>query len=211
MGIPITGYVAAGTFLIPAAVGLARYTNLDKAMRLFAVFSLVACINVALEYVLASLKIRNYILADIYYLVEIAFVAIIYHLSVAGKATRTLLNTCLGLYSLLWLVDELFLVSPDRLNNVLSTVSKIVLVVMSIVTLNTYLRSASSRLTREPIFWILAGMILYSSGSFVVFGLSNELLRLGRTYFDIGWHINWILLIVANLLYTKGLLCKPST
>jgi hypothetical protein len=89
-------------------------------------------------------------------------------------------------------------------------ISRIFLVVMCVITLIGVPRSRGGRLTSQPVFWVLTGTVLYSSGSFVVFGLSNVLLREGLAYFHIAWHINWLLLIAANLLYTKGLLCKSQ-
>jgi len=81
---------------------------------------------------------------------------------------------------------------------------------MSIVTLNALLKTAARKLTHEPVFWVLTGTLLYFSGTFAVMGLSNELMKLGRWYFDFAWHINWGLTIIANMLYAKGVLCKAQ-
>jgi hypothetical protein len=208
MPIPIMGYVAAGSTFLPVAVGCARYRKLERVMRVFTAFSVITCVNVALEFGLGIFKIKNYLLSDIYYLVEVPLMAFIYHLSIAGKVSRRVLKACAVVFVLTWLVDELYFADPNQLNNALAMITSIILLVMSLVTLTGVLKTAMTRLTKEPVFWVLTGTIFYSAGTFVVLGLSNELLKLGMTYFDVAWHINWILYSASMVMFTKGLLCK---
>jgi hypothetical protein len=78
------------------------------------------------------------------------------------------------------------------------------------VTLHAAVKDEKSHLLERPVFWVAMGVLLYASGTLLVLGLSNHLLQLGKPYFDVAWHINWSLLIIANLLYTKGMLCKSQ-
>jgi hypothetical protein len=52
-------------------------------------------------------------------------------------------------------------------------------------------------------------VLLYSSGTLLLLGWSNQLAKSGMDTFITAWQINWVLLIMANLFYMKGLLCKP--
>jgi hypothetical protein len=106
---------------------------------------------------------------------------------------------------MIWFYD------PDHIDSAMAIVSRILLIVMSLVTLQAAMRDEQSHLTARPIFWVVIGVILYSSGTMLVFGLSNQLLKLGETYFIVAWHVNWSLLIIANLAYTRGMLCKSQT
>jgi hypothetical protein len=60
------------------------------------------------------------------------------------------------------------------------------------------------------LFWVAMAVALYSAGTLILLGLSNDLLKLGVPYFKAGWVFNWSLLIIANLFYAKAMLCKQQ-
>jgi len=203
-------YVAGGMSFLPAVMGLMRYRKLNRAMRLFTAFTLVGSLSVTVEFGLGMFKITNYFLADIYYLASVLLLALVYGWSVRPEAAQKVLKGCAVVYCFIWVIDEICFPDLDQVNSTLAMISSIFLVMMSMVALQALLKSARTSLTGEPVFWILTGTILYSTGSFLVFGLSNDLLKLGLAYFDIAWHINWILYIASMLMFTKGLLCKSQ-
>lgn len=210
MPVPIMAHVAAGSSLLPAVVGIMRYKELDRAMKLFTVFCALGVLNLALELVLALLGIRNYFLSDLYLLVEVPFIALIYHRSIGKSSTTRICQVLTLVFILSWMIEKTFFADPQQMNSALAMITAIFLVAMSVVTLNAHARSTSSKLSEAPIFWVLTGTILYYSGSFAVMGLGNELLKADLTYFIIAWHVNWILFIVSMLLYGRGLLCKSQ-
>ena len=100
--------------------------------------------------------------------------------------------------------------NPNHIDSGMAMISRTFVIAVSLITLQATLKDERSRLVERPVFWVAMGAILYSSGTLLVVGLSNQLLQLGKTYFDVAWHINWTLLIIANLFYTKGILCKSQ-
>jgi len=210
MKLPIMGHIAVWSTVIPAVVGVWRFGRLDKAMKYFAAFCVVSVVNVFLEVLLGRLGIRNYFVSDLYFLVAVPFFGIVYHFSIKARVARNVLKLCTALFVLVWLIQKAAFWDPNQLSSTLAMVTALFLVIMSIVTLNTFLKSSSSRLTGEPIFWVLTGTIVYYSGTFVVMGLGNELLKISLSMFETGWYINWILIVVSMLMYTKGFLCKSQ-
>lgn len=203
-------HIAAASSFVPSIVGLMRYNRLNSAMRLFTVFSVIGVVHIIIEFILGRLEIRNYFLLDIYHIVEVLFMTMIYHVSIPSPSVRKVLKIGAALFITIWFVDKLVFTKPDELNNTLAMITAVFLVVMSIIVLNVYLKTVANKLTEEPLFWILTGTIIYSAGSFAVMGLSNELLKLGVSYFVVGWHINWILFLVSMLMFAKGLLCNSQ-
>ncbi len=195
---------------MPLIVGLVRYRNLDRAMKLFTVFCALGVLNILLEFLLSLLSIRNYFLSDVYFLIEVPFIALIYRGFITRPSTRRILTAFTVLFILIWLIEKTFFAEPQKMSSNLAMVTAIFLVAMSVVTLTAYVKSSTSRLSGQPIFWVLTGTILYYSGSFAVMGLSNELLRAGLEYFVIAWHVNWILFIISMFLYVRGLLCRSQ-
>lgn len=203
-------HVAGGSSLLPAIVGMIRYRKIDKAMKLFAVFSVVGVLNLGLELILGMFKIRNYFLSDLYFLIEVPFIAAIYYMSIAAPFARRILRISSLLFIIVWVVQKCFFANPQQLSSDLAMITAIFLIAMSILTLNAYSKAATSRLMDGSVFWVLTGTIVYYAGSFAVMGLSNELLKMGLEYFEIAWYINWILFITSMLLYSKGLMCRSQ-
>jgi len=208
MQLPVMGYIASFSTFVPAITGIVRYKGMDKSMKLFTTFAVFGVVSISLEYLLALTGSINYVLSDIYFLVQVPLFGLIYYSSIPAKAVRSILTAGAFLFVVVWLIIEVFFRSPDRLSSVLAMIAAIFLVVMSSLTLHAVIKSSTTRLSEIPMFWILTGTILYSAGSFAVMGLSNELLSAGLVYFIIGWHINWALYTVSMLMYAKGLLCK---
>jgi hypothetical protein len=98
----------------------------------------------------------------------------------------------------------------QHMNSVMAMMARSFLIVMSAVTLWSLIRDEHSVLLEQPVFWVVAGVTVYATGTIVVLGLSNYLLELGLPYFAAAWYLNWCLLIAANIFYTKGLLCRVT-
>ncbi|MCX6134399.1 MAG: hypothetical protein NTU47_11355 [Ignavibacteriales bacterium] len=211
MNLPIMAQVAVWSIFVPALLGLWRYRRLDRPMRLFAAFSMVGVINVVLEFVLGRLGVNNYFLSDLYFLLTVLFLGFFYHISISAPRARRFLAVSSGLYLALWILHKLFFADPNKMSSELAMITAIFLVAMSIVTFSAFLKTSTSTLPQRPLFWVLGGTIVYYSGSFAVMGLSNELLKLGISYFETAWHINWILIVVSMLMYAKGFLCKAQS
>jgi len=208
MKIPIMGLIAAWSTVVPAILGAWRYKQLDKPMKQFAVFSIIGVINVGSEFLLSRLGINNYFLSDLYFLLTVPFLGFLYYQSVFAPVSRRILKVSSVLFVLIWVGQKLFFADPTRISSDLAMITALFVVVMSIVTFNAFVKMTTSPLTQLPLFWVLTGTIVYYAGSFAVIGLSNQLLHLGMTYFEIAWHVNWILIVVSMLMYSKGFLCK---
>jgi hypothetical protein len=188
-----------------------RFRFLDKSMKAFAIFSIVGVVNVGLEYFLSRAHIRNYWLIDLYFLITVPSIALVYYLSVSSPAVRNLLKVSSIVFVLVWVIQKSFFSDPTQLNSALAMITAIFLILISIVTFNVILKTTSLPLSSEPLFWVLTGTLIYYSGSFAVMGLGNELLKLGMEYFEFGWHVNWILVTCSMILYSIGFLCKSRT
>jgi hypothetical protein len=204
------GLIAAWSTVVPAVLGVWRYKRLGRPMKLFAAFSIIGVINVGSEFVLARLGINNYFLIDLYSLLAVPVLGSIYYVSIATWGARWILMLSSILFVSVWIVQRLFFSDPNTMSSNLAMITALFLVAMSIVTFSAFLKTSTSALSNQPLFWILTGTIVYYSGSFAVMGLSNQLLKLGLVYFEIAWHINWILIVVSMLMYARGFLCKSQ-
>ncbi len=210
MKLPLIGHIAVWITLLPAFVGVWQYRSLDRPMKLFVIFCVLGAINVVSEVVLSRMNVTNFFLSDIYMLLAVPFFGVVYYHSVMASSVRVFLKYCSVLFVLIGAIQELFFADHSELNSVLAMITAIFLVIMSIVTFNAFVRSTSSDLRREPIFWILTGTIVYYAGTFAVMGLGRNLMDLSLSLFVVAWYVNWILIIASMLMYSRGLLCKSQ-
>lgn len=208
MAIPTLGYVAACSYVVPLAAGITRLRYLDKALRVFLVLCVLSALQVGAQYVLGTMGIRNYFILNYFVAIEFILVIQVFSLSTHSPRARVVLSAGAILFLGYWLLDLVFWNDPTQISSTAAVVANILLIVGSLAVLHPALRDAATRLVERPIFWIAVGIALYSSGSLLVLGLSNELLKLGVEYFDIGWHINWALIILSNGLFAKAFLCR---
>ena len=208
MSIPILGQIHVLSFLVPATAGITRFAKTNRAMRILAVLCIFACLDVGGQMFLGMRNVKNYFISDYYTVVETSLLCAVFYFSVTPKGVRNVLRILGIAFFLIWAADRIWFNNPDQIDSGMAMISRTFVLVMSLITLQATMRDERSRLVERPVFWVVMAVVLYSSGTMLVLGLSNQLLELGKPYFDVAWHINWSLLIIANLFYTKGMLCK---
>jgi hypothetical protein len=196
--------------LIPAAVGISNFRRLERGMRLLALLCVLACIQLIAENVVALVYENNYFLVDYYTIVEFSLLAAVFYFSIDSKFSRQMIAVLFSAFFIYWFINMVQRPDPHAINTKLAMVSRVFLIAVSLIGFQYSLKGGASEISKMPIFWVSFAVVLYSAGTLIVFGLSNQLLELGRPYFDIAWHINWGLLIVVNLMYSKGMLCREA-
>ena len=109
------------------------------------------------------------------------------------------------------MIDKIYFEAPNRLNDKMAIASRVFIIVISVFMIHSIVKHIDHPLTEEPMFWVANGNLMYSTGVLFVVGLSNELLKMGPSYFLTAWHINWSLAIVANVMYAKGFFCTAKS
>jgi hypothetical protein len=208
MPIPVYGQIHVVSYLVPTTVGIARFSSLGRAMRILTALTVFACADVALQYFVALWTGSNLIISHLYVVLESSMLCAVFYWSVPLRSTRNTLLMLGGTFVVLWATDMIFFFNPNEINTVTQLAVRIILIVMSAVTLQAIARDERSGMFERPVFWVSIAVILYSATTLMVVGLGNQLLALGISYFDVAWDINWTFIIIANILYAKGMLCK---
>jgi uncharacterized membrane protein len=190
-------------------IGLVRYKNLEKGVRALVVLCVANCCQTTLSFVLSMIRVRNLELLNDYRPVEIVLLGAVFYLLVQSRLVQRIVVACVALYVLVWLADKFTLDDPSQLNNRMAMLSRLIAIIISIAALYSGQKSLSGSFLRSSLFWVGTAVLLYSSGTLLLLGWSNQLAKSGMDTFITAWQINWVLLIMANLFYMKGLLCKP--
>lgn len=203
-------HIASFSYLIPSLAGMRRFRSLDRSMKIFLLLCLWSCLEVLAEYILNVKKINNSFLINYYYLLDDLFLSIVYSFSIEDRRTKRIILTLALLFGCIWIVDKIYFAVPGQMNSEMALTSRIFIIVASIVIVQAVMKKTNNLLIDEPVFWVSTGYVLYSAGVLLIFGLSNELLKLGQVYFKVSWHINWSLIIVTNLMFMRSFYCRAK-
>jgi hypothetical protein len=208
--LPVFGLVAISTNLIPAGTGIVRYKRLTKPMRILAILSVLACVDLLLEIAAAKFTKNNQFITDPYTLVEFSMLWGVYFYANKSQRIKWLLIGFGAFFLIAWFVGVTVFIGPMPIGGRLAVPSRIILIALSLIILQEVSRVQGAQITEQSIFWVALGVLLYSTGTMMIFGFSNSLLRLGVPYFELAWRVNWALIISTNFFFTKALLCKAQ-
>jgi hypothetical protein len=204
MEIPWMAHVTSSSFLLPVIAGIARFKRLSIAMKIFLLFCFSTCTEIAGEYVLSWKHINNSFLSNYDSLLESAFIFTVYFLSIKNIRTKQIISALAVFFLFVWIIDKMYFEIPDQLNDKMAIASRIFIILVSVMTIHAIVQQTNHPLTDEPVFWASGGAVIYSTGVLFIVGLSNELLKMGISYFTAAWYFNWTLAIISNVIFTKG-------
>ncbi|MGA9407839.1 MAG: hypothetical protein WBW71_11975 [Bacteroidota bacterium] len=203
-------FIAFFSYPIPVVAGIARFKRLTDAMKVLFLFCLFSCLVAGAECVLSLNHMNNTFLSNYSFLIESAFIFVIYFFSIDSKRIKQINSVLAALFFCIWIIDKIWFAVPNQLNSEMAVASRVFIIVISILTIYTIVKKIDHQLINDPIFWVSSSTLIYSTGAIFIFGLSNELLKMGASYFITAWYINWMLAVVSNLMYTKGFFCTAK-
>ena len=197
---------------VAGVVGVVRFRHLSRPLR-YLVASIVAALLVELvSRVLAARHQPNLFLAYLDTLLEFGLLAGLYRLVLRPSAVSRGLPVVVVVFSLSSLLP--YLQPSDLLQ--FNTWQRLAesLLVLGLVLLYFYkiIRELLIvHLTREPLFLVSVGLLLYFSGNVFIFISSNYVLRHAPELGAKLWAIHALLYMVLNSLYAIALWISPST
>jgi hypothetical protein len=194
---------------LPVIAALYNYKNLDKVLRIAAAFFLVSfLVDLGLFLTMNLIVRNNYPILRIFILISMLFfTAIYYHAFIKTTLQKTII--ILGLTAFLISIFNLFFVEgiweyPSIANTILS----VLLICFSLAYFYQLLnRQEFIHIEKQGLFWVNAGVLFYYAINTFLFMLFKQLLN---THQEGYYMINNVTNIIANILFTVGLLCKPQ-
>ncbi|GEM_PF-1180022 len=211
MKLPAMAIVTVLSSFIPAIAGIARFKHLNRAMKVFLAFCIYCCCLEILEEILRRNAVNNTSLSNYYVPVESIFICVVYTLSVASKRIKRIISGLTLLFLCIWVADKVYLDIPGQMNSEMAVTSRVLIILISVMTIHAIVKQMNHPFIDEPIFWVSSGTLLYSTGVAPILGLVHELLKMGVSYYAAAWYINWSLEIISNLMYTKGFFCTAKS
>jgi len=193
----------------PVLAALYNYRNLDKVLKIAAVYFVISvAADVLQEIMKRNGSINNMPVIHAYILISILFFGAMYYNAFFSPLVK---KTIIILTCISFLVSVINIFSYEGLQeypSVSNTVLSIMLICFSLAYFYQLLtRQEFVHIEKQGLFWINAGILFYFSITIFLFMLYKQMLIEHQEGF---YMINYITNIIANILYTTGLLCKPQ-
>lgn len=199
-------WISTASGLLPVIAFIYNYGWLDKVSRTIGIYFIPAFVFDATSEALPMLGVSNNMpVIHISVVTNIIFFGIIYYEAFFIKKLKTLtiILSSTALVIALYFTKNI-LIFPSEAD----TASSIVFIVLSLIYFYQLLsRQEFVHIEKQGLFWFNAGVLFYFSINIFLFMLFNMIPENDRPTYYI---IHSITNIIANLLYTTALLCRPQ-
>jgi hypothetical protein len=199
-------YFSSVSGLFPVIAFLYNYKHLDKTFKIIAAFFIVAVLfDIILRIWTACGIGNNYPVIHVFVIINIIFFGVIYYKAFFIKEVKrlTIILSVAAFLIAAYYTKNLY-AYPSQAN----TASSIVFIILSLIYFYQLLnRQEFVLIEKQGLFWFNAGVLFYFSINIFLFMLFPAIPKDQQASYYI---INNITNIIANLLYTTGLLCQPQ-
>ncbi|MDB5090421.1 MAG: hypothetical protein JWR09_4415 [Mucilaginibacter sp.] len=198
--------IVSGCF--PVIAALYNYKHLDKILKIAAAFFLVSfLVDLGLFFSMQLVERNNYPVLHFFVLISIMFFVAIYYYAFF-KTTLKKTIVVLGLIAILISIFNLVFVEGIwEYPSISNTILNVLLIFFSLAYFYQLLNKQEFiHIEKQGLFWINAGVLFYYAINIFLFMLFKQLLNTHKEVYM----INYITNIIANILFTVGLLCKPQ-
>ena len=202
-------YISLYSGVFPLLAALFNYRQLEPVLKLVAAFCLFSALIDLFSVLILHWGARNnHPFFHLYDFGGVVFFTIIYyqafHEPVFKKIAVILGATC----AVTVIFSAFFIQGITMYPSVSNTVLCLLLIVLSLTYFYQLLtRQEFIHIDKQGLFWINSGILFYFSINIFLFMLFNKISLEQRNDFNM---IQSVTNIIANLLYSVGLLCKPQ-
>jgi hypothetical protein len=194
---------------LPVLAALYNYRNLDKVLKIAALYFLA---SVASDLVMQLMKNsgqpNNWPVIHIYIALSMLSLGAMYYYAFFNLLFKKTILWVTLLAFVAICIDSIFIEGIWDYPSISNTILNIVMLCFSLIYFYQLLnRQEFVHIEKQALFWINAGVLFYFSINIFLFMLFKRMLSEHQESFYI---INDITNIIANVLFTIGLLCKPQ-
>jgi hypothetical protein len=201
--------IFALSILIPAAIALVRFNDVDRSFYPFFVLLWIGALNEVLSVVLLSLGYPTLINNNIYVLGEALSILWFFRNVGAEFLKKGIFLLLASSFIIFWLVENFIIGTITQISSYFRIYYSFVVVILSITTVNHQIVSITKSLLKLPLFLITIGFIIYFTykilvEAFWVYGLNNS-----RQFQQNVYAIMMYLNLFVNLLFALAVLWIP--
>ena len=196
--------------LFPVVAALYNYRHLDSVLKLMALFCLLSIIPDFAGLITTHLKIvfNSLFLIHLFDIMAVIFFTLIYQRAFYKPVFKKM-TLIFGITSFAALIfNVIFIESIWSYPSVSNTILSVFLIILSLVYFYELLsRQEFTYIEKQGMFWINSGVLFYYAITIFLFMLYMKINYADRSTY---YMMQSVMNIIANLLYSVGLLCKPQ-
>jgi hypothetical protein len=199
--------VLSGFF--PLLAACYNYRRLDQVLKLVAAFCLGSVLPDLAGLVTLHLKLKynSLILMHLFDLGAVVFFTLIYYHAFYKPVLKKVTLISGSVTFLIMIGNEIFIENIRVYPSASNTILCLLLIPLSLSYFyQIFSRQEFTHIEKQGMFWINAGVLIYFSINIFLFMLYNKFSSVEKQEF---YMMQSITNIIANLLYSVGLLCKP--
>lgn len=160
--------------LVPLYIGLYRFKKLDKNLKLIFYLVLIGIlISFSMIYFGMTYRFNSWLM-HIYTIVEFILISYFYYRLFSQKIFRTIILILFGIFSVIVILNKIFLETFDKIDNYTLTIESIIILIITSMFLVDYLIKHLIVNIRDYRILLTIGYMIYFGGNLFIFTLSNE-------------------------------------
>lgn len=194
---------------LPVIAVILNYKRLDKVLKIAAAFFVIsAMFDLGQEITIKMGMVNNLHLIRLFLVICLLFFSAIYYNAFFSRMLKKTVVILSAVTLLIMIINVIFVEAMEDYPALSHTVLNIVLIFYSLAYFYQLLsRQEFVHIEKQGLFWINAGVLFYFSINIFLFMLFSRIIKAGQ---DDYLMIQSVTNIIANLLYTVGLLCQPQ-
>lgn len=202
--------ISSFSIVIPLAIALFQLKTASREQLILT--TLVACsfITEVIANLLWYQFINNLAVYNSYALVNFNLLFLLYYYQFGSKTKKFMVFVQI-LFNILAVLNTLFLQKISIFNSNLTTSAALVLIACALAYFYKLLKEIKyQKLEKNPLFWINSGVILYYSGSLILFLLGNVLAYPSLEVALAAWGLNSFFNLLLNTAYSIALWIRST-
>lgn len=202
-------YLSIFSGIFPVIAALFNYRYLDKALKIAVVYFLASVLSDLLQQIFKYNGIyNNWPVIHIYIVVSILLLGAMYYSAFINPLLKKVIAVTTALVFVVFITNIIFVDGLLDYPSLSNTILSMVLICFSLIYFYQLLSLQEFvHIEKQGLFWINAGILIYFAINIFLFMLFKRMMKEHQEGFYI---INNITNIIANILFTIGLLCKPQ-
>ena len=202
--------ISAISGIFPVIAALYNYRQLDSVLKLMALFCLLSIIPDFVGLITTSLNIvfNDLFLIHLFDMMAVIFFTLIYQRAFYKPVFKKM-TLIFGITSLAAMVfNVIFIESIQSYPSVSNTILSVLLIILSLVYFYEMLsRQEFTYIEKQGMFWINSGVLFYYAITIFLFMLYKKMSDADKPNY---YMMQSVMNIIANLIFSVGLLCKPQ-
>lgn len=202
--------ISALSVLLPIVAALLFYRTYPVPFKILAFFFFISGLfDLALVLLVHFGLSNNAPLIHLFVLVNIVFLGLVYYKTFFSPVVKKLVLILVPSVMMLSIINGIFIEGIWAFPTISNSAQSVLFILLSLLYFYQLLtRQEFVHIEKQGLFWINAGVLIYFSSNIFLFMLYNRIIDSHEWNL---WIIHSITNIVANVLYTIGLICKPQT